>query len=426
MPGYNHHPWCVCGWCQRNGWGAFSTSEAQRCYDTHSARFLLQRASADRGHMACFVQPNATCPVCRASVFYYQNRFGSRVFFDELGPPWPKHHCTSKPFAAQALRAGDFPALSRRARGNRIEVAQALRTLKLDPVSSFRTAYGKPPHPVYVVCSAVSRGSVNVAKAEPLVLSAGEPVFVGFMSDRVRLFAGDLIAFDGETISALNETFEGLDIKAKLIGREKFSALQDSIPDSYQEGLCSPPGPLDRCTDDTPLTEPAGRPGIRPNWPTNLSCSFPVPAGTRKRTGTAVRSTPIPMTRDESYHYGHGNIDRAQFLARLRPMVRDLSRNGLRKPKQVAHMLNKKGVRTAAGVRWSPRLAWFLLDLLFNAAGPGGQMADTRATAQRSGPPRPGRPQDGAAGHATSVIAFDTRSDLALKLSERFRVKLTH
>jgi hypothetical protein len=38
--------------------------------------------------------PNATCPVCGKSVFYYQNEHGSKVFFDALGPPWPKHPCT--------------------------------------------------------------------------------------------------------------------------------------------------------------------------------------------------------------------------------------------------------------------------------------------------------------------------------------------
>lgn len=43
-----------------------------------------------------FVNPNAKCPVCRATVFYYESPFGGRVFFDELGPPWPKHGCTSE------------------------------------------------------------------------------------------------------------------------------------------------------------------------------------------------------------------------------------------------------------------------------------------------------------------------------------------
>ena len=38
--------------------------------------------------------PNARCPVCCMSVFFYQSPYGCRVFFDELGPPWPKHPCT--------------------------------------------------------------------------------------------------------------------------------------------------------------------------------------------------------------------------------------------------------------------------------------------------------------------------------------------
>ncbi len=41
-----------------------------------------------------FVNPNALCPVCGDMVFYYEHSNGSKVYFDELGPPWPKHPCT--------------------------------------------------------------------------------------------------------------------------------------------------------------------------------------------------------------------------------------------------------------------------------------------------------------------------------------------
>ena len=33
------------------------------------------------------------CRFCGTKVFYYEDEFGSKVFFDELGPPWPKHSC---------------------------------------------------------------------------------------------------------------------------------------------------------------------------------------------------------------------------------------------------------------------------------------------------------------------------------------------
>lgn len=44
-----------------------------------------------------YVNPNARCPVCGASVYFYQSPYGGKVSFDELGPPWPKHPCTDNP-----------------------------------------------------------------------------------------------------------------------------------------------------------------------------------------------------------------------------------------------------------------------------------------------------------------------------------------
>lgn len=50
-----------------------------------------------------FVNPNTLCPVCGQEVFYYQSTNGSRVFFDALGPPWPKHPCTDNPSFASSV-----------------------------------------------------------------------------------------------------------------------------------------------------------------------------------------------------------------------------------------------------------------------------------------------------------------------------------
>ena len=41
-----------------------------------------------------YVNPNAKCPECGKQVFFYQSESGGKVYFDELGPPWPKHVCT--------------------------------------------------------------------------------------------------------------------------------------------------------------------------------------------------------------------------------------------------------------------------------------------------------------------------------------------
>lgn len=47
-----------------------------------------------------FVNPNAVCGQCGASVYYYEHPNGARVLFDQLGPPWPKHPCYE---ASQAI-----------------------------------------------------------------------------------------------------------------------------------------------------------------------------------------------------------------------------------------------------------------------------------------------------------------------------------
>lgn len=57
------------------------------------------RSIANRG-------PNAECPVCGQSVYFVQPENGGRVFFDELGPPWPKHPCTDNGQSAVFAPAG--------------------------------------------------------------------------------------------------------------------------------------------------------------------------------------------------------------------------------------------------------------------------------------------------------------------------------
>ncbi len=77
MPGYNHYPDCTCGWC-RGGGGAIGTAHLL-------GRFSWRHRDED------FCRPT-TCRYCGASVYFVRHNGGS-VWFDELGPPWPKHEC---------------------------------------------------------------------------------------------------------------------------------------------------------------------------------------------------------------------------------------------------------------------------------------------------------------------------------------------
>lgn len=90
---HNHHPGCSCGW----GGGYSSGSSWRDSISTYIG--MVQLPAWLISVTPCvdsYTNPNARCPVCGDNVFFYQSPHGGRVYFDELGPPWPKHPCTDK------------------------------------------------------------------------------------------------------------------------------------------------------------------------------------------------------------------------------------------------------------------------------------------------------------------------------------------
>lgn len=105
------------------------------------------RDNRARSISSCYANPNARCPVCKEPVFFYANAAGSRVYFDELGPPWQKHPCTDNP----RQRINEHPSFSgpptRRARGITQEIIEAARiagSFRSPAASSGRLLRGQP------------------------------------------------------------------------------------------------------------------------------------------------------------------------------------------------------------------------------------------------------------------------------------------
>lgn len=96
---WNHPPDCNCGWGGDTGGGGYSGIYAKRIADGRLWSNLDLTYDS-------FTIPNASCPVCGDPVFFYQSPYGGRVFFDELGPPWPKHPCTDTGTSGSARRSG--------------------------------------------------------------------------------------------------------------------------------------------------------------------------------------------------------------------------------------------------------------------------------------------------------------------------------
>lgn len=96
---YNHSWDCPCGFGGDTGGGG-----GGRSYGTIrnfvSVSDVLERPVSGgwvkdkRATVESYVNPNAHCPVCGELVYFYRSPYDGRVFFDELGWPWPKHGCT--------------------------------------------------------------------------------------------------------------------------------------------------------------------------------------------------------------------------------------------------------------------------------------------------------------------------------------------
>jgi hypothetical protein len=89
-------PQCTCGWGGLGHLGKKTSGNQPNPW----IKFLKFTG------ISSYTIPNAKCPVCGEAVFFYQSPNGGRVFFDELGPPWPKHGCvqtSNQPIPFQTL-----------------------------------------------------------------------------------------------------------------------------------------------------------------------------------------------------------------------------------------------------------------------------------------------------------------------------------
>ena len=226
MPGYNHYSWCICGWCYKTGSNGYLRGQSHDVVDHQSAQRTIASAGANRSYSACFVVPNAKCPVCSESVYYYQNEHGSRVFFDELGWPWPKHPCTDNSAWGRFSPTARFPR--RRSMEGILEIARAAQQIDFDPAVKFRFAFGDLPWDLLSVIEITRSGFENFIKAKSISPYLDEPVFVAFVSAKIVPAVDDYFGFNGEEVSLLETaTLNPRRVKARRITAAEFAFSED-------------------------------------------------------------------------------------------------------------------------------------------------------------------------------------------------------
>ena len=222
MPGYNHYPWCTCGWCYKHGRNFYSHRTTSEDFDRSFAERRLKECGATTSWSTCFVNPNARCPDCGAIVFFYQNDRGGRVYFDELGWPWPKHPCTDNT-RGRASNMENYRPIAARARGAVVEILEAAKLTGFDPNAAFRSRFGQSPWDLLVIERVARLGFENMIEARSISPSLDDTIFISFTSAKFVPSVGNYVSFDGRAISVLDrESFEPKPYKTRPISREQF------------------------------------------------------------------------------------------------------------------------------------------------------------------------------------------------------------
>jgi hypothetical protein len=374
LTGFNHHSNCTCGWCTNNGRSRINRNQLSNDLRRQDALSFLKRNSAN-SRAGCYVNPNARCPVCGAAVFFYSNQFGSKVYFNDLGPLWPKHPCTDNPRRRTTSDQSLVGRPARRAKGISQELVSAAHTAGLFDRRNFQNE-AHAWHLLAVV--AVDRtGDKNSVLAELLASDTGASIEFIYFSDLPLFEVGDFVSKKGSQISFLH--------------RDTLTAI------IFTEGSFVRPAQTDVRVQPSSMVKASSAPPAKAIAPPRK------PAVPSKHDMTAA----------EMVHYHSKKISVADICEKFEPIVKTYARAGVRKPRDVAVRLNADGHRTANGSRWTPRLTHFLLGLIFL------EPARTKDDGDSISLPRPtSTPTEKASDNYLPL----TQTEMARRLSELGRI----
>lgn len=378
MTGYNHYPNCTCGWCANYGGSRLDRSKLTDTFRYRDARLLLKQSGAN-SVSGCYVNSNARCPVCSAAVFFYANAAGSRVYFDDLGPPWPKHPCTDGPRGSRTFSKESYPPPTRRSRGQVKELLAAANMAGFSRSKVF--GQRRTDEWSLVVIHTVDRqGENNRVEGEYLDSETGEPFQFNCRS-KVPLFeVGEFISVNGTQISFVDKET----LRPVLFNSGDFVELSANL-----------------------VTETAKTPSST----IRLRATSQPAKLVRKQEAIKRGIGKYDMKKAEMVHFDNKKVSLAELFAKLEPVIKMYARDGVRKPKEVARRLNAEGYRTASDSNWTTRLVFFLLALMFN--GNGTDTEDPEVSAK----PRSVKP-DHPRGPLPTISADDMNADtIAERLS---------
>jgi len=178
---------------------------------------LVHQARAQNGFSARLVSPNADCPVCGSPVFFYQNAAGSRVFFDELGPPWPRHPCTNHTAASRGE-----PAVPVVVMANSLRTRDESEFIQIwagdNAVAAFEQRYGTACWDLAVVTACHAHHDIHVIV---LRTTSGLRYYLDHEPASLRPATGTLVTYFGTWISFIADDLNVAERKLQRVSAQR-------------------------------------------------------------------------------------------------------------------------------------------------------------------------------------------------------------
>ncbi|MEY9722102.1 hypothetical protein ABIA22_004656 [Sinorhizobium fredii] len=245
------------------------------------------------------------------------------------------------------------------------ELLSAASTAGLGRFRSFGKRY-EGEWTLVVILAVERRGQENTVEGEFLDSETNEAFRFTCHSEAPLFEVGDFVSVNGNQISFVDH--------------------ETLLPVVFAAGSWVNPAPVQ------PTPEPSAPIPRRVTIP--VSKSKPAQLIRKKQKQKNVNGSKQDLTEAEMVHFHNKKVSLADLFGKLEPIVKTYAREGTRKPRDVADRLNAHGYRTASGSKWTPRLVYFLLGLMFNdtptsvsTKKPNGEPRRSEAPRQKIAPP---------------------------------------
>jgi hypothetical protein len=303
----------------RDHWDIDALRQNHFGHSVYYASDFLRRNNVGRGKQGCFVNPNAKCPVCSMPVFFYSNSYGSKVYFDDLGPPWPKHPCTDNP--TRHIADDNFwGAISKRPKGltlELIEKANIAGLLHKKELGQRRIG----DWTLLLVDEVIRDQNKNILKTIFLDSGTGEKKQITCFSDEPHFKDHDLLAWNGTYFSFIlrGKLTEAIFHEGGFVETKEKNNSQSTIEQTVSSRFDINHFSLDKWNE------------------------------------TEIR-----------YFRSKKSSSVSDYISKYRSVFLRYIEEGLSTPEQFALALGKAHFRTAVGGQWTPQLAEFLVYFIFN------------------------------------------------------------